>query len=221
MSMSRKALKLVQKALPQLRLSKDTLVLLPTEHILRGFMFERTPYKETFYLWRLVLPLYRFDSQKILNYSKRIPNGAYVHLSKEAPDESAAEVTRVISEDIPKLDVIRNPRDFLDHVAWMIGNPSPGFLLDLAVTYFLIGRYHEAELALGEIPSEAEKQIVRYRREDRGFEYFDTMRRIAAQLAQNIRSNPAAAAQTISEWERKNIAAFELTDTMAEATQAC
>ena len=219
-SMSRKALRLVHKALPHLRLCNDLLVLPPTEHILRGYTFERTPYKETFYLWRVVLPLYRFNSRLTMNYSRRIPRGAYVHLSKDAPDQSAVEVTRIISDDLPKLEVIREPRDFLDYVAWMIGNDTPGFMLDLAVTYFLIGRYHEALLTLGEIPAEAEKRLESYGPAGPGFAHYDTMRQMAIQLAKDIRFDPAAAARLISDWEQTNIAGLQLADTMAEAAKS-
>jgi hypothetical protein len=218
--MSRKALKIVQKALPRLRLCKDVLVLPLTEHILRGYTFERTPYKETFYLWRVVLPLYRFNSRLILNYSHRIPKGDYVRLSKDAPDQSAVEVTRIISDDLPKLEVIRDPRDFLDYVGWMIGNDTPGFMLDLAVTYFLIGRYPEAVLTLGEIPAAVDNVISLYERGSEGFEHFSNMRQIAMQLAQDIRVNSAAAMKTISDRERKNSAELQLADTMAEAIQS-
>ena len=172
-----------------------------------------------FYLWRLVLPLYRFNSRLVLNYSQRVPRGDYVHLSREAPEQSAVDVARIISEDMPKLEVIREPRDFLDYVGWMIGNESPAFLLDLGVTYFLVGQSHEAVSVLGEIPAEIDKNFSMYERGSEGFEHFTKMRRLAIQLTQDIRSNPPAASQTISEWERKNIAEFELGDTLAEAAQ--
>jgi len=219
MSMSRKALKLVQKTLPRLRLCKDMLVLPPTEHILRAYLFERTPYKETFYLWRVVLPLYRFNSHRILNYSYRIPKGAYVRLSKEAPEQTAVEVTRIIAEDLGKLEMIRGPLDFLDHVGWMIGNDAPAFMLDLAVTYFLVGRYHEAMSTLGEIPQQADKLIAWYGPGHRGSAYFAEIRRVAVRLAKDIRSDPAAAAHMISEWERVNIATLELADTISEGIE--
>jgi hypothetical protein len=221
MSMSRKALKLVQNALPQLRLCKDMLVLPPTEHILRAFSFERTPYKGTFYLWRVVLPLYRFESRKILSYSKRIPRGTYVHLSRQAPDQSAAEITRIISEDIPKLDPIRTPLDFLDLVGWTIGNDKPSFLLDLAVTYFLIGRHHEALLGLYETSAEAEKRIAHCidtsGPNDPLVERLTEIRRVADCLAGDIRSDPRRATEMIRDWERKNIAQFDLGETVSSA----
>lgn len=218
MSMSRRTLKLVQKALPQLRLCKDILVLPPTKHILRGYTFDRTPYKETFYLWRLVLPLYRFNSRLVFNYSKRIPRGAYVHLSKGELEQSAVEVTRIISDDMPKLEPIREPRDFLECVGWMIGNESPAFLFDLGVTYFLIGRFHESVSTLSEIPVEIDKSLTMYDPGSEGFEYFTEMRQLAVRLAQDIRINPATAAQTIGDWERKNTAEFGLTESLSEPT---
>jgi hypothetical protein len=216
MSMSRRTLALVQKALPQLRLCKDILALPPTKHIVRGYMLDRTAYSGNFYLWRLVLPLYRFTSRLVLNYSSRIPDGEYVHLSKAKPRQSADEVTRIILDDIPKLDPIREPGDFLDCVDWMIGNASPAFLLDLGVTYFLVGRSHEAVSVLSEVAAEVDKSLSMYERGSEGFEHFSRMRGVAAQLVQDIRSDPAAAARMIAEWERKNIAEFELADTLAE-----
>ena len=216
MSMSRRTLVLVQKALPELRLCKDILVLPPTKHILRGYTLDRTTYSGTFNLWRLVLPLYRFTSRLVLNYSSRIPSGESVHLSKAKPRQSADEVTRIILNDIPKLDPIREPSDFLECVGWMIGNDNPAFLLDLGVTYFLAGRSHEAVSVLSEVPAEVDKSLSMYERESEGFEHFSRMRRVAAQLAEDIRRDPAVAAQMIDEWERKNIADFELADALAE-----
>ena len=135
MSISRKALKLVQKTLPQLCLCKDMLVLPPTEHILRGFSFASTPYKEKFYLWRVILPLYRYHSRKTLDYSKRIPRGARVgFVTRAARALSSGDSDNNFSEDIPNMEGIRMPCDFLAHIDWMIGNDSPPFLLDLAVT---------------------------------------------------------------------------------------
>ena len=223
MSMSRKALKFAQKALPRLRLCKDRLVLPPTGHILRGFTFERTPYKGTFYLWRLVLPLYRYRSDEKLDYSQRIPRGAYVHLSREAPDQSAAAVTRIISEDIPNLERIRTPRDFLDHVGWMIGNESPNFLLDLAVTYFLVERVDAAMDSLRQVAVETERLIGYYAVASGSrspiVERLTEIRGVADRLARQITADPAIAAQTISEWERNNIAAFALGETVVDAAR--
>jgi hypothetical protein len=223
MSTSHKALKLVQKTLPQLCLCKDMLVLPPTEHILRGFSFDSTPYKEKFYLWRVILPLYRYHSRKTLDYSKRIPRGARVGLSRERPEHSAAEIATIISEDIPNMEGIRMPCDFLAHIGWMIGNDSPPFLLDLAVTYFLVGRVDDAVASLRQLETSSRALIAYYAAASRPkrpiIERLTEIRRIAGNLAEQIADDPAAAAQTINEWERNNIAAFDLGRTVVDAAR--
>ena len=88
MTMSGKALKLIQKSFGDLRLCKDLLVVPPTEHIIRCFMFERTPYKGLFYFWRVVLPLYTQWPFITLGYSKRLAEGGYVDLSASALEQS-------------------------------------------------------------------------------------------------------------------------------------
>src|SRR5262249_22056230 len=53
-SIQRETLRLIQSTLKGTRLCKDVLVVLPTEHLLRGFVFERTLHKETYCLWRVI-----------------------------------------------------------------------------------------------------------------------------------------------------------------------
>jgi hypothetical protein len=74
MSVPLNILRHVQRSLNGTQLCKDMLVVTPTEHILRGFLFERTTEKGMYYLWRVVMPLYRPANTVILNYSSRIPN---------------------------------------------------------------------------------------------------------------------------------------------------
>jgi hypothetical protein len=219
MSISRTALKLVQKSLPQLRLCKDKLVLPPTEHIVRGFMFERTPYKGIFYLWSWVSPLFRVT----LDYSERIPKGEDVHLSKEKPSETAAVITSIVSANLARLESMRTPRDFLDHISWMIGNDTANFLFDLAVTYFLVGRYREALLTLRETADAAERTAEGFvQAGNRNTAIIAKMRELrdrAEFFATAVRSDQAAAAEIVSNWELKNIEKFDLSATVAESTQ--
>lgn len=217
MSMSRTALRLVQKSLPQLRLCKSMLVLPPTEHIVRGYEFERTPYKGTFYLWRTVMPLFSMR----LNYSKRIPRGDYVELSKENPQQSAAVVAKIISDDLRNVEKIRTPQDFLDHISWMIGNDTIIFLFDLAITYYLVGRFEDALLTLEQSLAAAEKlrsgstepiyfhcPSIPHRKE---------FRRTVEDFAAALKSSPAAAGEMVSDWERTNIAQYGLAETILTA----
>ena len=86
MSISRKTLTLVQRVLPSLCLSM--LVMPPTQNILRAYHFERTPYKGQFYLWRIVMPLYRPAEDLLLNYSDRLAEGELLQLSQDIADET-------------------------------------------------------------------------------------------------------------------------------------
>jgi hypothetical protein len=220
MSMSRTVLKLVQKSLPQLRLCQDKLVLPPTGHVVRGFMFERTPYKGTFYLWSWVSPLFRVT----LDYSTRIPKGEDVQLSKERPEESAAMIMAIVSANLGCLESMRTPRDFLDHISWMIGNDTPNFLFDLAVTYFLLGRHDEALLTLRETSEAAERTAAGFVQagypNSRVIPKMNELRGTAEHFARAVRSNPPAAAEIVRNWERKNIEKFDLAATVAEPTQS-
>jgi hypothetical protein len=217
--MSRRTLELVQKSLPHLCLCKNKLVLPPTAHVVRGFVFERTPYKETFYLWRLVAPLFHIT----LDYSTRIPRGEHVHLSRESPHEPAAVIAKIVSENLSYLETVQTPRDFLDHISWMIGNDSPKFLFDLAMTYFMVGRYHECFLALREASEEAERAISGYKRtsdfDGPVISRMREIRRMVDDFAAALRSRPAAAAEILADRERRNVAHYGLTETMLKPPQ--
>lgn len=220
MSMSRRALKQVQKSLPQLSLCKDKLILPPTEHIIRGFMLERTPYKGTFYLWRLISPLFRVT----LDYSTRIPKGEYVSLSREEPHESAIALTNIVSADLACLEAMRSPRDFLDHISWMIGNDTANFLFDLAVTYFLLQRYPEALRTLRETTEAAERTAQGFVKAG----YSDSpviatmhaLRDRAETFSAAVRSDLSGAAEIVSGWERRNIERFDLAGSTAKPLQS-
>ena len=97
MNIQRATLRLIQRNLKDTRLCKDVLVVLPTEHILRGFLFERTLVKEMYYLWRVIMPLYLPVNTIILNYSKRISNGEPVRLTRSEMSETAERIAASVS----------------------------------------------------------------------------------------------------------------------------
>jgi hypothetical protein len=109
------------------------LVVLLTEHLLRGFVFERTLEKEIYYLWRVVMPLYRPANTIILNYRKRISKGDKFRLTKPELNQTAERIAAVMSPGhLSYLRKIRGPREFLKHVNWMAGNTMANFRIDLA-----------------------------------------------------------------------------------------
>ncbi len=75
MSRSKRIFGLIKKELPGVELCKDMLVVLPTEHVLRGFLIETTTERDRIYLWRVVTPLHRPMRSVLLDYSTRIPEG--------------------------------------------------------------------------------------------------------------------------------------------------
>ena len=95
MSIQRGTLRLIQGNLKRTRLCGDVLVVLPTEHLLRGFVFERTLEKEMYYLWRVIMPLYRPANAIVLNYSKRISKGEKFRLSRPALSRTAEHIAAV------------------------------------------------------------------------------------------------------------------------------
>ena len=105
MSISGKALKLIQKSLPELHLCKSFLVLPPTEHLLRGFAFERTPYKGLFYFWRVIRPLYSTVPEVTLGYGEGLADSDYIDLSSSEMEASVRRLVDIIANQ--ELDVLR------------------------------------------------------------------------------------------------------------------
>ena len=96
MGIQRKTLQLIQRRLKGTQLCKDVLVVLPTEHILRGFLLDRTLYKDLYYLWRVITPLYMPANLLFLDYSKRISKGGYLRLTREGLDETAERIASIM-----------------------------------------------------------------------------------------------------------------------------
>jgi hypothetical protein len=143
MTMSGKALKLLQKSFSDLRLCKDMLVVPPTDHLIRCFLFERTPYKGLFYFWRVVLPLYTQWPVITLRYSERLAKGGYIDLSESELEQSIQHMVKIISQgELDDLRAIRQPQEFLDRFGGASINDGYTPMIspfDAALTYYLIG----------------------------------------------------------------------------------
>ena len=136
MSIKRKTLQLIQRRLKGTQLCKDVLVVLPTEHILRGFLLDRTLYKDLYYLWRVIRPLYMPANPVFLDYSKRLSKSQYFRLTQETLDETAERIASIMSPGhLGYLRRVRGPKEFLKHVGWMAGNTMLNFRVDLALTH--------------------------------------------------------------------------------------
>ena len=200
MSIKRKTLQLIQRRLKGTQLCKDVLVVLPTEHILRGFLFERTLSKDMYYLWRVITPLYMPANPLFLDYSDRISKG-YLRLTREGLDETAEHIASIMSPGhLSYLRRVRGPKEFLKHVGWMAGNTMLNFRVDLALTHYLLGNVDQCvkileRLPLEELPPPFRVHIVPFFTE--------------------LRTRPAAAASRLQAWERENIERLGLAESMS------
>src|SRR3981189_3719884 len=200
MSIKLKTLQLIQRRLKGTQLCKNVLVVLPTEHILRGFLFERTLSKDMYYLWRVITPLYKPANPVFLTYSDRISKG-YLRLAREAVDETAERIASIMSPGhLSYLRRVRGPKEFLKHVGWMAGNTTLNFRVDLALTHYLLGNVDQCIKILERLPLE----------------------NLAAPIRSNIvpffaelRTSPADAASRLQAWERETVERLGLAETMS------
>jgi hypothetical protein len=155
MSISRRTLKIIERSLGGLHLCKSILAVAPTDHILRGFLLERTPYKSTYYLWSVIAPLYRPMYDITLNYSRRMLKGEYVKIPPEEIAQSAQYIATVIADGpLDQVTRIRGPKEFLEHISWMIGNTTDPFRFDYAMTHYMLGNKEKCLTVLEELVSE-------------------------------------------------------------------
>jgi hypothetical protein len=200
MGIQRKTLQLIQRRLKGTQLCKDVLVVLPTEHVLRGFAFERTLSKDMYYLWRVITPLYMPANLLFLDYSKRISKGGYLRLTREGLDETAEHIASIMSPGhLSNLRRVRGPKEFLKHVGWMAGNTTLNFRVDLALTHYLLGDVDQCIKILERLPLE---------------NLPDPFRVHIVPFFTELRTSPADAASRLQAWERENVERLGLAKTM-------
>jgi hypothetical protein len=197
MNRSKALFALLRKELPGVELCKDMLVVLPTAHIVRGFLIETTTEKDRVYLWRVVTPLYRPMKSIFLDYSTRIPEtGEDIYIHRNEYRKSVDIIRTIVSANLEYLQHIQAPKDFLRHVSWMIGNSSINFRFDLALTYHRMGEPDRCRDMLRTLKTEVDRADPQFRMPvDRAIE----------QAAHAIESNPTTFSDLLDEWERKNI----------------
>jgi hypothetical protein len=207
MTMSGRALKLLQRSFNDLHLCKDMLVIPPTEHIIRCFLFERTPYKRLFYFWRVVLPLYTQWPVVTLGYGKRLAKGDYIDLSDPQIERSVQSLVDILSQgELEDLRAIRGPQEFLARFGGASVNEGFTPLIsafDAALTYYLVGNTSFCVDILDDFASED----LRPGRVD--------VQLSARDLAREMRVDPLAGDRKINALEKINIERFALGPTLA------
>jgi hypothetical protein len=208
MTMSGKALRLLQKSFSDLRLCKDMLVVPPTDHIIRCFQFERTPYKGLFYFWRVVLPLYTQWPVVTLRYSKRLAKGDYIDLSESELEQSIERLVQIILQgELDDLRALRHPKEFLDRFGGDSVNEGYTPMIspfDAALTYYLIGN---VPLCLDVLDDFACEDL---------HEGLVDIHLSARDLARDIRIDPSAGDKKIRALEKINTEQFALGPTMSD-----
>jgi hypothetical protein len=208
MSISRRTLKSVGQSLKGLHLCKSVLVVIPTDHILRGFLLERTPYRSTYYLWSVIAPLYRPMYGVTLNYSTRLLRSNYIEIPADRIAQSAEYITNVIADGpLDHVKRITGPKEFLEHISWMIGNTTDPFRFDYAMTHYMLGNHAKCLSVLEELVAEPMPGMRRHK-------VFDWAQEIITKL--NI--NPSAVGRIIEYFEHENVDKFALSPTLAPST---
>lgn len=208
MTMSGKALKNLEASFDGLRVCKNALVVSPTEHIIRYFTFERTPYKGLFYFWSVVLPLYTKYTFFTGN-GTRLAKGDYIDLGEAEFERSIARLAEIISQNaFADLRSIATPQDYLDRFGGPAANEgyTPRIsAFHAALTYYLVGKIHFCIEILEDFA---------------GKDMFPGMvddHRLARDLARDMRLDPSAGARKIKTLEITAIKRFSLATTIAPA----
>jgi hypothetical protein len=198
--MAERALKLLHKSLPALRMGHDILFVPPVEHILRCFAFETIfGMKGMAYFWRVLMPLYRPPTVLIVNYADRLLGGERVSLLEPELEQTIDRLARVISQgELDHLKGIRSPQDFLQQIDWGGRPSSPNYRMDLALSHYMAGN--------GSACSEILEQVVSAKLSPR---WADSVR-LAQELVEELKVNPSALDRRIKAWEESNINWFHL-----------
>jgi hypothetical protein len=206
MNRAKEIFRLIQHDVPGMVLCNDMLVVAPTEHIVRGFLLEATMLKDHAYLWRVVTPLYRPMSRVFLDYSNRIPNGERIYINRKALSNSAEGIRPIICDNVLFLQNVRRPSDFLQHIAWMAGNPDIRFRFDFALTHYRVGNVDQSKKLLRELDREVDR-LEDYRRLP-----VDSSIKLAAEV---IADDPAKLGLLLDKWESENVERLGLQATRA------
>jgi hypothetical protein len=202
MTVSGNALRLLHQSFGDLELRRDKLIVPPTEHILRCFVFERTPYKGLFYFWRVVMPLWVPLPTLMLDYGKRLLNGAYVNLQPTDFHAAVRELKLAISQgELTYLQSISGPAEFLSEASKLprYSEMGPFFCrFQLALNLYLVGQLQPALVILDELAS-GDLQV--------GMASYSFL---ARELARDLRTRPASGLDRIKSWETDNIVRFGL-----------
>lgn len=189
----RRAEKLLRKSLPDLHVGYDLLFLRAVEHILRCFVLETTfaMRGRAAYFWRVLFPLYRPSGMLVVNYGERLLGGESVGLLENELDRTIERLAEILrADEIDRLQAIKTPQDFLQHVDWAALPSTPNYRIDLALTLFMCGDSAGCQNVLDELVGGPPR--LRWRKQ----------MELAHELARECREDPPALRSRIERWEQ-------------------
>lgn len=189
----------VASVLTGVQVISDMVVLPPTRHIVRGMPFERTPAKDCYYTWKLVVPLFSPIMKNLsLNYSQRVdirgaPGPIYIGGECKELARDVAEAFHLIVEDQKERG--SDVQEFL-RIADEMGEIRSNMRLEIAIACGIIGDFNEARGRLHKIMSlESASPIL------------PRVQEIAREILVAIDLQNGAFAQLVQTWEYRNIQA--------------
>jgi hypothetical protein len=131
---------------------RDLLVIRPTEHIVRGFLFDRTPIKDEFYAWAFIVPLFcPYMKNFSLNYSYRIcsNNNIPMMVNVNCNEESISSLCEILEQEkVTYLSTIFDPRAFLHELEPANMNLRVNMDLDFAIAHCITGDFETGKASL-------------------------------------------------------------------------
>jgi hypothetical protein len=196
---ARPALKLLHQALPGLHANRDCLIVPPTDHLLRCFLFADGLERDRFYVWSTIVPLYRPAPLLIGNYGRRLLGDEKVSM-KDADLPRTVELVRaaILNEGMTFLEEFRTPGDFAKKIDWKRLPQTPNYRLDLALSHYWAGDIERCLEIVDQVAATAWRPMWENRVQE------------VQALAEELRTSPSAAKARIARWEATSIRSLRL-----------
>ena len=174
----------------------DMVILSPASHLVRGILFERTPNKNCYYLWKLVVPLFSPLMPNLsLNYSQRldIGGGGVITIDGKCPELAENVKNKFYSIFENRTGPEREIEEFLQMVGEM-GKIRSNMMLETAIAYGINGNFEEACRRLEDVLSLHITSPT-----------ISKVQEIAKEVLVAIRQKNDSFAYLVKKWECRNI----------------
>ncbi len=178
---------------------RGKVIVRPTRHLVRGFLFEKTTVKGVFYMWRMVVPLFSPAMSNIsLNYSDRISFDGRGDAKVAIGSDSAATIREIIDpilhENIPYLGKMFDPDAFLREFEPKGDFFRPNIALDFAIANCLAGNKKSGRTRLSQILALPDNSPI-----------IPQIQADAKNLLDALASGDSAFADLVSKYEDENV----------------